>query len=185
MSAHYETYWGSPSRRWNFDRDGRTHIEIFKWDHHQTADDLALYASVLPRAADTLAAGDAQYPEFFVQLRPDQDAIAPAMALLGTFAVREHIAIGHGHSTSNPEPLWPTTGMNAFLILRQTRDAVVPQLLLDDAGRHIDFFRAVPVYDSEVRFKAAHGVDALLHLWSERSVAFWDPRRPSSVEDGH
>jgi hypothetical protein len=183
VSAHYEARWGSPSRRWNFER-GSSGIEIFKWDHDQTAEGLTVYATVLRRAEEMLAVDDAQYPEFFVQLLPEEDAIAPAMALLGTFAVRKHVAVGHGHSTTHPEPLWPTTEMNSFLILRQISEAAVPQLLLDDAGRHIDFFRAVPVYDSEVRFKAARGVDALIDLWNERSIAFWDPRRSDWVSRG-
>ena len=42
---------------------------------------------------------------------------------------------------------------------------------------HVEFLQAIPIYESERRFKNQHSAEALLERWEDAQVRFWDPRR--------
>ena len=117
--------------------------------------------------------------EYFIGLQPGRDDIASALAALGLFAQREAENVDHGHTVPAGGPLWPGTKMSTLLVLRQTGD-ILPALTLP-SGIHVEFLQAVPVFESERRFKVAYGADALLRRWEEKGTAFWDPRRETAA----
>ncbi len=73
------------------------------------------------------------------------------------------------------EALLPGTDLRWFLVLRPVGD-IIPPLELPD-GMHVEFLQAIPIFESELAYKAAHGAEALLSLWEEEQVPFWDPGR--------
>jgi hypothetical protein len=98
--------------------------------------------------------------EYFIGLQPGRDEIASALAALGLFARREGVLVDHGHTIPADGPLWPGTAMKTFLVLRQIRD-ILPALSLP-SQLHVDFLQAVPIFDSERRFKTANNAETLL-----------------------
>lgn len=42
---------------------------------------------------------------------------------------------------------------------------------------HVEFMQAVPIFESELAYKARHGARELLEHWQESGVAFWNPGR--------
>lgn len=83
-----------------------------------------------------------------------------------------HLAANH--TMTFPEPLWPGTEMHGFLVRRPIAE-IIPPLALESV--HVEFLQAIPVFPSEVAFKAKHGADALIRGWHEANVLFWDPDR--------
>jgi len=65
--------------------------------------------------------------------------------------------------------------MRWFLVLRPVGDIIAPLELLD--GVHVDFLQAIPIFESELAYKAEHGAEALLALWEAKQVPFWDSGR--------
>lgn len=53
---------------------------------------------------------------------------------------------------------------------------ILPALELPD-GVHVEFLQAVPMFESERRFKVAHGAEALMRRWEATGTPFWDPNR--------
>jgi len=113
--------------------------------------------------------------EFYVGLMPAKDEVAKPLAMLALDTMATKVELGHGHSVTFPEPLWKGTAMSGFLLL-QPVVAVIPPLLLSD-GIHVEFLQAIPVFQSEVSFKAERGAEGLLERWKAAGLAFWDPRR--------
>jgi hypothetical protein len=170
----YRARWGEPSRQAAF-RTGGHQIEIYKWDASANGEGVDLYATLGASAEDMPGVEEGHRVEYFVGLQPGRDDVASALAALGLFAQREGETVDHGHTVPADGPLWPGTEMSAFLVLRQIGE-ILPALTLPN-GVHIEFLQAVPVFESERRFKAAHGAEALLRRWESARVPFWDPRR--------
>jgi hypothetical protein len=175
VERHYLQQVGKPTRTATFRRDGGASVDIYKWDANATSEGVALYATV----------GASQYAmpgvpadhrvEFFVGLSPERDDIVGSLAALALYAVKEQVAIGHGHTVPAGKPLWPGTEMSSFLVMRPLSEIVAPMRLPN--GTHIDFLQAIPVYASEVAFKAQHKTEDLLALWQKSKVPFWNPER--------
>jgi hypothetical protein len=170
----YREHWGKPSRQAVF-RTGSFEIEVYKWDAAATNEGVNLYATLGASAEDMPGAEVGHRVEYFVGLQPGRDDIASPLAALGLFARREGKTIDHGHTVPASGPLWPGTDMSAFLVLRQVGE-ILPALPLPD-GVHVEFLQAVPVFDSEIHFKAAQGAEALLQRWERTGTPFWDPGR--------
>ncbi|MEV6965591.1 hypothetical protein AB0M47_10775 [Hamadaea sp. NPDC051192] len=47
----------------------------------------------------------------------------------------------------------------------------------------MEFYRAIPVLESEVRLKIARGLAALQAIWKEGRTPYWDPNRSDPVAD--
>jgi hypothetical protein len=170
----YRARWGDPSRQAAFRTDGYQ-IEIYKWDAASNGQGVDLYATIGASAEEMPGAEPGHRVEYFVGLQPGRDDIASGLAALGLFARREGETVDHGHTVPADGPPWPGTEMSTFLVLRQIGE-VLPALTLPN-GVHVDFLQAVPVFESERRFKVAHGAEALLQRWEARGTPFWDPRR--------
>ena len=52
-----------------------------------------------------------------------------------------------------------------------------PPTIYGGAGVHVEFLQAIPIYESERRFKNQHSAETLLERWEDAQVRFWDPRR--------
>lgn len=173
----HRAQWGVPSRQATF-RTASDQIEIFKWDAASNGLGVDLYATRGASAEDMPGAQRGHRVECFVGLQPGRDDIASALAALGLFARREQELVDHGHTVPADGPLWPGTQMSTFLVLKQIGE-ILPALELP-AGVHVEFLQAVPMFESERRFKVAHGADALMRRWEEAGTPFWDPdRRPA------
>lgn len=170
----YLARWGNPARQAVF-RTGDDQVEVFKWDAALNRLGVDLYATLGASVEDMLGTEVGHRVEYFVGLQPGRDDIASALAALGLFARREGEVVDHGHTVPADGPLWPGTEMNTFLVLRQIGE-ILPTLTLPN-GVHVEFLQAVPVFESERRFKVAHGAEALMRLWDASKTPFWDPRR--------
>jgi hypothetical protein len=171
----YWARWGEPMRKARFEI-GELGIEILKWDADANPEEVALYATV-GASGWPLADRDPDHRvEFFVGLSPAQDGIASALAALGLYAAREGVALDHGHSVPAGEPLWPGSQMQSFLVVRPRPDFLPPLEL--QHGLHLEFPRAIPVFEAELAFNRKYGVEALLGRWQEADVQFWDSDRP-------
>jgi hypothetical protein len=95
--------------------------------------------------------------------------------MAASYAERQQEELDHGHSVSYQEPLGQSTGMRSFLLVRQA-DAIIPDLALD-AGLHVEFLQAIPLFESELDYKKAHGTPALLEHWRLHQVPFWNSTR--------
>lgn len=173
VKGHYRAQWGDPARTANF-RISQQTVEVFKWDADKNPEQVNIYATVGASAQVASGYGNDHRLEFFVGLKPAQDDIAQPLAMLVVETVVNQTELGDGHSVTFLEPLWRGTDMRGFLILRP-RAQMIPTLA--SRGLHVDFLQAIPVYQSEVAFKAKHGVEELLQRWAAAQVAFWDPTR--------
>jgi hypothetical protein len=174
VRKHYAASWGEPSRQALF-RDGRSEVEICKWAPDSNPEGVHLYATV-GASIHAMAGVDPNHRvEFFVGLLPPIDDIASPLAALALYPVREKVLLDHGHTVPSDAPLWLGTAMRRLLVLRPVTPIVSPLALGD--GVHVEFLQAVPIFESELEYKSQHGIDALLRVWEESRVRFWDPRR--------
>ena len=174
VRSAYLSRWGDPSRRASF-RVGGDEMEVLKWDSAQNRLGVDLYVTLGASAEDMPGAAPGHRVEYFVGLWPGIDEVASALAALGLFARREGELVDHGHTVPADRPLWPGSGMSTFLVLRQIEE-ILPAVTLPD-GVHVEFLQAVPVFESERRFKIAHGAEGLLQRWEDAGTPFWNPRR--------
>lgn len=171
---HYVRLWGKPSRVAEFATHDE-HVEVHKWDKARTSQGVTVYASLGASAADMPGTDHGHRVEYLVGLQPGQDDIASELASLSLWARQKDVTVGHGHTVGGDWPLWRGTAMTKFLILKPESD-LVPALELED-GVHVQFLQAVPIFDSERRFNHHHGVAALLKIWEDAHVPFWNPQR--------
>jgi hypothetical protein len=171
IEAHYVACLGHPGRRARF-RTGDRVIEILKWNADANPQGVALYATLGGSDQPPSTGADPTHrSEFVLGLLPEEDAVASALATLALHAGE----LGHGHTMRFGEPLWADARMNGFLVMRPI-EPVVPTLEFPDE-KHCEFLDAIPIYESEVDFKARHGAERLMDVWQEAQVPFWDPNR--------
>jgi Suppressor of fused protein (SUFU) len=149
--------------------------EVYKWDAEATPEGVALYATVGSSAHPMAGRHPEHRVEFFLGLLPPEDAVASPLAALALYAVREGEAVGHGDTVSSEGRLWPGTTMRCFLVLRPLGDIIAPLELPD--GMHGEFMQAIPIFESELAYKARHSAEELVEHWQESGVAFWNPGR--------
>lgn len=179
VTENYRKLWGEPARTASFRFSGHA-VEVYKWDADRNPEQVNIYATV-GASAHVVSGYDSDHRvEFFAGLNPAQDDVVRPLALLVVEVVLKGTELGHGHSVTFPEPLWGGTEMSSLLVLRPLSD--VPALALAD-GLHVDFLQAIPVYESEVSFKAQHRAEELLHRWQSAGVSFWDPTRARGLAE--
>jgi hypothetical protein len=176
----YRAHWGEPSRQARFEV-GELGIEILKWDSDGSPEGVNVYATVGASCRPLAGREPGHRIEFFVGLLPERDDIASALAALGLYAAREDVALDHGHTVPADGPLWSGSPMDAFLVMRPTRD-FLPALELPD-GVHVEFLQAIPIFESDRAFKVEHGADALMRRWEDIGVPFWNPDRSDALID--
>lgn len=174
IREHYENLWGEPSREAHFKIMGKE-TDLFKWDADLNPEGVFLYAT----------AGMSEYPltgyapthrlELFTGLLPERDEIANPLSMLALSPVIRNKHLAANHTMTFPEPLWQGTEMRSFLV-RKPKVEIVPTLTIKDV--HIEFLNAIPIFPSEVAFKSKHGADALIQVWYEARVPYWNPDRP-------
>jgi hypothetical protein len=170
----YIARWGEPSRRAAFQVAG-LEAEVYKWDAKVTAEGVALYATI-GASSQAMPGRDAEHRvEYFLGLLPPRDTVASPLAALSLYSVREGVAVGHGDTVPADSSLWPGTDMRRFLVLRPLGDIISPLDL--PGGMHVEFLQAIPIFESELAYKARHGVEGLLKHWQGSNVAFWNPER--------
>jgi Suppressor of fused protein (SUFU) len=170
----YVARWGEPSRKAAF-RVAGLKAEVYKWDAEASPEGVALYATIGSSAFPMAGRDPSHRVEYFLGLLPPQDAVASPLAALALYSVREAAAVGHGDTVPSDGPLWPGTDMHCFLVLRPLGDIISPLELPD--GMHVEFMQAIPIFESELVYKARHSAKELLEHWQESGVAFWNPGR--------
>lgn len=170
----YVARWGEPSRTANF-RVGEFAVDVFKWSAETIPEGVNLYATVGASARPLAGHEPLHRTEFFVGLLPAMDAVASPLAALALYSAREGVAVDHGHTVPAEGTLWPGTEMRRFLVMRPISDIIHPLTLAD--GTHIEFLQALPIFDSELTYKTDNSAEALLELWEQSQVPFWDPNR--------
>ncbi len=175
VREHYLNLWGTPSRIIPL-HTVRFHIDIYKWDASSHPEGVTMYttvgASVLQQPGYSL---DHRF-EFYTGVLPDQEGIAAVLADVATFSASEQSPIGHGHTITYLEPLWPGTEM-CCLLLKRSDVNMIPMLASPEDNAHVEFLSVTPLYRSEVEFKKGASVDALIEHWWRHNVRFWDPNR--------
>jgi len=170
----YMSHWGEPSRRAEF-YVAESPMAILKWNAEDNPEGVALYATAGMSDASMRGHNPKHRLELFCGLLPEQDDVARPLAMLATYPAREDTALDHGDTVRLVDPLWESTDMLAFLVVRPL-SGILPTLELAD-GVHVEFMQALPLFESELTFKSQHGAEALLRHWEEARVPFWDPRR--------
>ncbi len=170
----YLAQWGEPSRKASF-RVDEFEMEVFKWNAAANPEGVNLYATIGASARPIVGRDPSHRIEFFIVLLPARDEIASPLAALALYPTREGVALDHGHTVPADEPLWPGTEMRLFLVLRPIGDIISPLELPD--GTHVEFLQAIPIFETELAYKAANNAEALLQLWEESRVRFWDANR--------
>lgn len=170
----YLARWGEPSRNARFHVDGLD-VEIFKWSADTNPEGVNLYATIGASTRPLAGRDPGHRIEFFTGLLPARDNIASPLAALALYPARAGVALGHGHTVPAGEALLPPADMRWFLVLQPVGDIFPPFELPD--GMHVEFLQAIPIFESELAYKAVHGTEALLGLWEEEQVPFWDPGR--------
>jgi hypothetical protein len=150
-------------------------IFVHKWAPDANPEGVALYATD-GMSAEIVPGDDPEHRlELFLGLLPEKDDAARPLAMLASYPAREGIALAHGHSVSFPEPLWSHSELHAFLVMRALSE-MVPTLRLGN-GTHVEFLQAIPIFPSELAFKAKNGAGELVRAWELAGVPFWDPGR--------
>lgn len=170
IAKYYQSLWGKPSRVKTF-YPGGYRIRVHKWSAASTDLGVALYATV--GASEGRQDTDHRV-EFIVGLLPEEDAVMPSLAGLGSFPV----AVGpanKGDTVTLGGPLWPGTEMRAFLMVPEVRE-FIPTLLLKEY--HVEFLRAMPIYDSEIELKKQNDAGWLMEELHSQNVRISNPRRP-------
>jgi Suppressor of fused protein (SUFU) len=170
----YFARWGEPSKKAQF-RVAELEVEVYKWDAEATSEGVALYATIGSSTYPAAGSEPRHRAEYFLGLLPPRDAVASPLAALALYSVREGVAVGHGDTVRADGPLWPGTDMHRFLVLRPLGEIIAPLELPD--GVHVEFMQAIPIFESELAYKARHGANELLEHWQDSRVAFWDPCR--------
>jgi hypothetical protein len=182
VRKYYQKTFGKPARVASFQLGGHE-IEVQKWGADRNREQVDLYATI---GASAHAAPDrdaGHRSEFFVGLKPGVDDVARPLTMLALQAIIERTSLEHGHSVSFPEPLWSGTTMTSFLVLRPMSEIIRPLPL--EGGVHVEFLQAIPLFQSEIAFKAEHGAEELIRRWQSVGLAFWDPARspePGSIQ---
>jgi Suppressor of fused protein (SUFU) len=173
IRKHYVGRWAEPSRCAEFRRDSRT-VEVYKWDPQQTDEGLVLYATLGGSERPVGPLSPEHRVELFTRLLPEEDNIARYLSMLLLSSAPENPHLLDGHTINYQEPIWEGTEVSGFLIL-EPRVELIPQLQI--GGFHIDFLQVIPLFPSELIFKAKYGVEELLALWEKDEVPFWSMRR--------
>jgi hypothetical protein len=171
VREQYRETWGQPAMRTQLDVDGAA-VAVYKWAADSNAHGVAMYATV--GASDRPVPGRAEDDrvEFYVGLVPEHDEVCDALAALTSHAEREGVTLDHGQAVTVNRPLWPGTHMQSFLVVRPTPPMLPPIALRH--GPRIEFLQAVPLNHNQGEFKSEHGTDALLDLWKQAGVPYWD-----------
>jgi hypothetical protein len=166
----YRRRWGEPAREAVFERAGHK-IRVFKWTPESSQEGVFLYATL---GASTIA-DEAHRVEYLMGLMPERDSIASHLASLALYAHELETSLNHGHTVPGEEALWPGTAMDHLLVVRQAHSIIEPVPVTKSA--HVEFMQVIPIFEDEVRFKAEHGIEALLSYWRSQGVPFWDSTR--------
>jgi len=170
---HYQSLWGDPDRAAQFTRDDRE-VRVFKWTPEQTGEGVTLYTTVGISDQPIGPAAPSHRVEVILGLLPEDDRIVRPLGVLALSSTPDDPYLFHGHTVSMPTPFWPGCPFSAFLFLNPL-DSIVPPL--QHNGVHVHFLQAIPVYPSEVAYKAAHSPEALMALWESVTLPFWSLRR--------
>ena len=169
VRAHYVAHWGQ--NEGIVMRSGSTEVVIHEWSLGVVRPGVVAYST--SGILDVPRSGHLR--EFIMLLTEPRNEIANSLADLwvtGTTA-----SIGHGTTIGHGDPLWPGTEMTNYLVMSQ--ESLLHPLAINRAT-HVTFYRAIPVYDSEVELKRKDGLDALLAVWREKRVPFWNPTRANA-----
>jgi hypothetical protein len=169
VAKYYRSLWGKPSRVLNF-RGSGARVQVHTWGIDDTDWGVALYATV--GASKGKAAGDHRV-EFITGMRPVEDGVIGSLASLGAFPILAG-PIDKGETVTLGEPLWPGTPMRAFLMVPEVEDIIPP---LITRRRHVQFLRAIPVYDSEIDLKNEYDAAWLMETLDDQGLNMADPHR--------
>ena len=173
--------WGEPERAAKFNRGARE-VRVLKWAAAQTGLGVTLYTTVGVSDEPIGPEDTTHRVELLLGLKPEDDRIARPLGVLGLSSDPSNPHLLHGHSVRNEDPFWPGCPFSAFLLAYPT-EPLVPDLSIN--GTHIRFLSVIPVFPSEIAYKAAHSAEELLALWETVTLPFWSlERSPMPREDG-
>lgn len=180
VERQYLSRFGPPTESVSVPVSGVT-IEVLKWDPLQTDQGVVLYATLGAAALPVSGSARSLHRlELMLGLSSPRDSVAKALATLARYPSESGQPLEHGHTLDVVSPLWDSTEMTAFLVTRPL-EALVPTLEVDE-GLAVEFMTAIPIFQSEIRYKQRHGVEALLTRWELFWIEFWDPdRSPAPV----
>lgn len=173
VREHYVSRWGQPLREAEFRRDDQT-IEVYKWNLEHAPEGVVLYATIGGCDRPVGPLESEHRVELFTGLLPEEDNVARYLSMLLTSSEPANPHLLDGHTINYQEPIWEGTEVSGFLIL-EPLTAIIPQLQGD--GFHVHFLQVIPMFPTELAFKAKYGVDRLLALWERNKAPYWSMRR--------
>jgi hypothetical protein len=181
VEKHYQALWGVPARVAEFAAGTKT-VRVLKWSPEQNHEGVALYttAGVSEFAIGPLA--PEHRVELFLGFAPEEDRIAPSLALLALTSEFANPHLLPGHFVRMQEPLWDSTELSGFVVLTP-KQPIIPELA--DGTIHVTFLQAIPLFASEMDYAARSGTfESVMALWRERQHPFWDPYRGALPSSG-
>jgi hypothetical protein len=168
VARHYRSLWGRPARKLTFGGHG-VRIQVHHWRAADTDEGVELYAT----AGASAARMDGQHRvEFILGLTSEVD-VAESLAGLGSFPLLSG-EIDKGDTVTLGGPLWPGSECRAYLIIPEVEDYLSP--LVSRRG-HVQFLRAMPIFDSEIDLKKEHGAGWLMEELHDQGMRIGDAKR--------
>lgn len=182
LRGHYVKFLGSEfnERRLAF-MDYR--VSVLRWSAETNPTQVTVYATIGGSLHPIPAAPDHRL-EVYSGFLPDPDGTEEFSRTLAEIAMHqatEGSEVHPGHTFTFAESLWPGAAMRTILLASPGPQPSVPPLDLAN-GVHVEFLLAIPIHDREAQEVRRIGVDALLELWAEEEVPFWDPHREAAAQ---
>ncbi|WP_250027542.1 suppressor of fused domain protein [Paractinoplanes maris] len=172
VARHYRSLWGRPGRKLNFGGHG-VRVQVHHWRAADTDEGVELYATV---GASAARMAGRHRVEFILGLTSEVD-VAESLAGLGSFPALAG-EIDKGDTVTLGGPLWPGSDFRAYLIIPEVDDYLPP---LVSRRAHVQFLRAMPIFESEIDLKKEHGAGWVMEELDQRGMRIGDAnRRPLS-----
>lgn len=110
--------------------------------------------------------------EVMLGVRRGLDAVLRSLAVIASSPAIEGVVLREGFLLDLESPLWPGSAFTGVVL---ERGNVAP--LAGDWGADVQFFRAVPVTQTEAAWVRLKGAAALREAWDEAGVDTFDPDR--------
>jgi hypothetical protein len=116
--------------------------------------------------------------EFFVIAREPHDSHVETLAMMAYYHLKNRL--GLGHTLPNGRPWLPGSTLDHFLLsLPYTFGPKLEELSVGDV--EIQVLWALPITESEVRFRHDHGLEALESRFEDCDLEYWDHQRGAVI----
>ena len=169
IDVYYKELYGEPSRRAKFSTREGASIQILKWNKSQTDLGITLYATI---GSSNKLGNQTDTCEFFIGIIPENDSCIDAIAEAAIEGNGLSIP-SFGDSITLSFPLWTDTDMKTFLFTEGEQN--IPTISIND--KIVKFIQLVPIFSSELEFKAKYGLKLFWDQFDALEVPYWESDR--------